>query len=81
MTPTDALHIIDTYCIPTAYPHTERWEQLQEIKEAYMVLVNFVNEHENVRMSDKPKKYWICQNCGLEVHKDYKNCPRCGEHK
>ena len=46
MTPTDALHIIDTYCIPTAYPHTERWEQLQQIKEAFKTLKEFVEEHE-----------------------------------
>ena len=38
MTREEAFHVIDTYCVPSAYPHTERWEILQKIKEAIEVL-------------------------------------------
>ena len=38
MTREEAFHVIDTYCVPSAYPHTERWKILQKIKEALEVL-------------------------------------------
>ena len=38
MTREEAFHVIDTYCVPSAYPHTEQWGILQKIKEALEVL-------------------------------------------
>ena len=40
-----------------------------------------INELPSVTLKEKDSIYWVCQNCGLEVHKDYKHCPRCGEHR
>ena len=79
MTREEAFHVIDIYCVPSAYPHTERWEILQKIKEALEVL------------KQEPKTgHWIpshipesildeCSECGFSCGAfTFKYCPNCG---
>lgn len=41
-----------------------------------------INGTKYIHASDGSEKiYWICSKCGLEVHKDFRICPRCGHER
>ena len=43
---------------------------------------NCIKRLNKVKSADRPKPthgyMWICPECGLDVHSDFKECPRCG---
>ena len=53
----------------------ERAEQNKQIADWLKDYQRLLNEIENI----KNEKMLVCPNCGLDVHSDFKNCPRCGE--
>ena len=42
-----------------------------------MTVTEFVEDLQSVTPTHG--KILVCPNCGLDVHSDFENCPRCGE--
>lgn len=71
---------------------TEQWQELKETitemrdsngtctqQEVCKFLVNYMEILEK-QMQEPPTHGYmlVCPNCGLDVHSDFKTCPRCG---
>lgn len=56
-------------------------EPYKDLKDDDVVAVWLIKKNIEQQVSVTPThgKMLVCPNCGLDVHSDFENCPRCGE--